>query len=68
MDDAIAPHKINQWNKKKRYAKAYVDDDGDPFLEMDINLDEDGVGGENFQDSLDLWRRMVEDFEEFIEW
>lgn len=60
--------KINEWNRDKRFAKAYIDDEGDPFLEMDINLDFDGTGDKNFQDSLDLWRLLVEDFEVFIDW
>lgn len=59
---------INEWNRKKRFAKAYLDDEGDPFLEMDVNLDFEGVGDENFADTLDLWRLLVEDFEEFIDW
>lgn len=29
---------INDWNKGKRYSRAYLDDDGDPVLELDLDL------------------------------
>lgn len=68
LNTGLSALKINEWNRKKRFAKAYIDDEGDPFLEMDINLDFDGVGNKNFEDTLDWWRLSVEDFEEFIDW
>ncbi|QDU41027.1 hypothetical protein Mal4_53920 [Maioricimonas rarisocia] len=30
--------KVNEWNKTKKYSKAYLDDDGDPHLELDLDL------------------------------
>lgn len=68
LKTGISALKVNEWNRKKRFAKAYIDDEGDPFLEMDINTDYDGIGIKNFEDSMDLWRSLVEDFEEFIDW
>ncbi len=68
LKSGISALKVNEWNAKKRFAKAYIDDEGDPFLEMDINTDFDGIGIKNFEDSMDLWRSLVEDFEEFIDW
>lgn len=68
LDNGISSLKINEWNREKRFAKAYIDDEGDPFLEMDVNLDFEGIGDKNFEDDLDWWRLLVEDFEEFIDW
>jgi len=68
LNDGISALKINEWNRNKRFSKAYIDDDGDPFLEMDVNLAYEGVGSKNFEDDLDWWRLLVEDFEEFIDW
>jgi len=68
LNDGITAMKINEWNRDKRFAKAYIDDEGDPFLEMDVNMALDGMGGENFADNLDWWRLLVEDFEDFIDW
>lgn len=33
--------KINDWNRSKRYSRAYIDKDGDPVIELDLDL----VGG-----------------------
>jgi len=30
--------KVNDWNKSKKYSRAYIDDDGDPHLELDLDL------------------------------
>lgn len=68
LNQGITASKINEWNRKKRFAKAYIDDEGDPFLELDVNLDFGGVGDKNFADTLDWWRLLVEDFEEFVDW
>jgi len=68
LDNSLSALKINEWNREKRFTKAYIDDEGDPFMEMDVNLDFDGVGTENFEDTLDWWRLLVEEFEDFIEW
>ncbi len=59
---------MNEWNRQKRFGKAYIDDEGDPFLEMDVNMAFDGLGEQNFQDTLDWWRVVVENFEDFIGW
>lgn len=68
LNDGMTASKINEWNRKKRFSKAYIDDEGDPFLEMDVNLAFDGVGDKSFADTLDWWRISVEGFEEFIDW
>lgn len=31
-------NRINTWNKSKRYSRAYMDDDGDPVIELDLDL------------------------------
>ncbi len=35
----VSLDKLNKWNKDKRFARAYKDDEGDPVLEMDVDLD-----------------------------
>ncbi|TCP27436.1 YbjN domain-containing protein [Rhodovulum adriaticum] len=68
MNNAVSAGRMNEWNRDKLFSKATVDDDGDPALEMDVNLDFDGMGNGNFEDVLDIWRLSVESFEEFIDW
>ncbi len=68
LKDPLSALAINEWNRQKRFTRAYIDDQGDPFLEMDVNMALDGLGEENFQDTLDWWRVSVEGFEDFIDW
>lgn len=59
---------MNQWNKRYRFSKAYLDDDGDPLLEADLELT--GVTREtvvkfvqNFDDQSNLffsYLRMID--------
>jgi hypothetical protein len=42
---------INEWNKTKRYSRAYLDDDGDPVLELDLDL-AGGVTAERIKDYI----------------
>ena len=41
---------INEWNKTKRFGRAYIDAEGDPCVELDYDL-EGGVS----DDSLKVW-------------
>ncbi|MBZ4023632.1 YbjN domain-containing protein [Rhodobacter sp. TJ_12] len=68
LRDPMSAWKINEWNRKKRFGKAYLDDEGDPYVEYDVNLDFDGCGGRNFDDTIDLWRVVLGEFRDFIDW
>ena len=52
---------VNRWNRDKRFGKAYLDKEGDPRLEMDVNLDY-GVTKGNFEDTFDIWTRVLKSF------
>ncbi|PCD76511.1 YbjN domain-containing protein [Pseudothioclava arenosa] len=58
----------NAWNRDKRFGKVYLDEDGDPYIEYDVNTDFDGIGSENFDDSIDLWRALLAEFRDYIDW
>lgn len=60
--------RVNKWNRERRFGKVYLDDEGDPFIELDINVDYDGVGKKNFDDSIDIWRLVLSEFRDFIDW
>lgn len=57
---------LNEWNRTKRFGKAYIDHEGDPVIEMSINLDF-GVSEDNFVDTVDWWRIAVTDFRDLLE-
>lgn len=68
LDQPMSASTINEWNRDKRFGKAFLDDEGDPHIEYDINLDHDGIGAKNFDDTIDLWRVVLADFRDFIDW
>lgn len=59
---------VNDWNRDRRYGKAYTDDSNNPYIEYDINLSNDGVGTKNFDVSLEIWRSVITDFRNYIGW
>jgi hypothetical protein len=68
MDSAMNMSLVNDWNAKQRYGEVYLDVEGDPFLEMDINLAGGGISEDGFRDSLDSWERLLADFQQHIDW
>ncbi|WP_347266687.1 YbjN domain-containing protein [Paracoccus sp. (in: a-proteobacteria)] len=60
--------RVNEWNRDRRFGKVFVDSSGDPFIEMDIGLADDGVGRKNFDDALETWRVLLSEFRDFIDW
>src|SRR5262245_63466030 len=58
---------MQEWNADKRFASAYLDEDRDPFLQMDVNTD-GGITQENFENSFQLWQSLKGEFEQFIGW
>ena len=39
VDTDATLEKINTWNRTKRFSRAYLDEDGDPHLELDLDLE-----------------------------
>ena len=58
---------INTWNRKNRYLKAYLDDDGDPYVQYDVNLNA-GRTMSGLDDDFGVWTGMIGDFGKFIGW
>ncbi|MBA4018263.1 MAG: hypothetical protein C0483_13920 [Pirellula sp.] len=47
--------KVNEWNKNKKYSRSYLNDDGEPCLELDLDL-EGGVTEARIVDFLSTCR------------
>ena len=56
----VAPPKHKR--QTKRFAKAYLDDQNDPVIEMDVNL-QGGVSRKNLEETFDLWIYSMGKFE-----
>jgi Putative bacterial sensory transduction regulator len=57
---------MNEWNSTHRFTRAYIDEQGDPVLEMDLNFAFGGVSERQLEDSLALWELSVVTFHTFI--
>ncbi|GGD92140.1 hypothetical protein GCM10011515_09780 [Tsuneonella deserti] len=57
---------MNKWNSSQRFGRAYIDDEGDPALQMDIDLDDGGISQALFEDNLEFWASLVPRFEDAI--
>lgn len=57
--------KINEWNFNKRFSRAYIDQDEDACVEMDLDLVH-GVSAEYLDSQFGLWNMVVEQYSEFV--
>lgn len=65
---AIGLRDINMWNSEKRFGQAFLDDEGDPYVQFDVNLGDGGVAEANFVDTLDFWNTVLGQFTTHINW
>lgn len=59
---------INEWNRKNRFGRAYLDDEGDPIIGMDVDLDDGGMSTALFTDNLQFWTAVTGAFQKHIGW
>ena len=57
--------RVNDWNAGKRYTRAYIDKDGDPVLEADLDL-EGGVSYGAVAEFFKTWVTSVKLFAQHI--
>jgi hypothetical protein len=63
--DDTSLKKINRWNADKRFSRAYLDDDDDPVIELDLDL-EGGITTERLLDFITTVRVSVSQFRKHI--
>lgn len=56
---------INAWNRDKRFARAYLDEDGDAAVEMDLDLVQ-GVSAGYLAAQFSLWPQVLTEFTDHI--
>lgn len=57
---------VNEWNHGNRFARAYIDKEGDPGIMMDVNLDKGGMSPGLFRDNLEVWVAVLTNFKKVI--
>ena len=57
----LSDEMMADWNRQKRFGKAYLDQDGNANVEMSVNL-HGGVTRANLDDTIDWWRLVLAGF------
>jgi hypothetical protein len=57
--------RINEWNRKRRFGRAYLDDEMDPHVQMDVDL-ERGSTTESVDNNLDTWFQVLKEFRAMV--
>lgn len=65
LADGIGLQRINAWNRDKRYGSAYLDDEEDPWLQMDLDLEGGATTGQ-VTEYVELWDTLLGQFQAFI--
>jgi|LGOV01.1.fsa_nt_gb hypothetical protein len=66
LEKGMSLTRAQDFNYSERWVKVYMDEDSDPYLELDYNL-YGGVSATNFKDTLDWWVIKMSDFIEYID-
>ncbi|MFC3231283.1 YbjN domain-containing protein [Marinibaculum pumilum] len=61
MPAGMAPSAANAWNRDRRFGRLWLDEEGDPHLEMDVST-AGGVTTAHLVDLLDWWSLVMSDF------
>lgn len=67
LDEGLTAAYINEWNRTKRFGNAWIDDEGDPFLNMQVNID-GGIAEDAIRQNLDWWEIGMSGYLEYIGW
>jgi hypothetical protein len=62
----VSMSQVNDWNKVKRFSRAYIDKDGDPALEFDVDLDDGGMSAALFIDNIEFFEASIAGFKKHI--
>jgi hypothetical protein len=66
LRNPVSLEHLNEWNRSQRFGRAFLDTDGDPILEMDLDLDDGGLSPLLFIDNIEFWASVLGKFEQHI--
>lgn len=67
LDKGTSFGAMNTWNRKHRFGRAYLDDEMDPYLLMDVDF-EHGATSEAVENSVRTWASILPVFKQHIDW
>lgn len=57
---------MNQYAATRRWGRVYIDDEGDPVIEMDVDLEDGGMSKELFTDNVEYWETVMNAFADWV--
>ena len=66
METKPSLEQINQWNREHRFSRAYLDDENDPVLEWELDL-EGGVTARAILGFIDLFEVSLREFASWVD-
>lgn len=67
MPEGITLEKLNDWNRNFRFGRAFRDNENDPFVQMDVDV-ERGSTTESLANNLEMWLAVLDEFAKMLEW
>ncbi len=68
FDPANSPslEAMNAYSRENRWGRVYLDQDGDPALEFDLDLEKGGMSEALFLDNVAYWEAIVQSYAKFV--
>ena len=66
LDKGLSLAKINMWNREYRFGRAWLDDEMDPYIQYDVDV-EVGATTESIDNVIARWESLVPDFKKYID-
>jgi hypothetical protein len=66
LEDGTTYERVNDWNRSRRYGQAWVDEEMDPFVDMNVEL-ERGASTELIGEYLTIWSELTQKWKEHFE-
>lgn len=66
LDKGLSLAKINLWNRENRFGRGWLDDEMDPYVDLDVDL-EHGATTESLTNLVERWEVLMPAFKKFID-
>lgn len=65
LDQGISCEQLDRWNRQWRYGRAFRDEENDPYVQMDVDL-QYGSTTESIKNNLEVWLTVLNEFTRHI--
>ena len=65
MHDGTTLKVVNDWNRGMPFVSAFLDDEDDPFIQMDVTMN-GGISRASFEGTLKHWQSLLSGFRRHV--